>query len=250
MKYNTSLVSLITLGALVAAALPTVNAQNSRNSDPNIRPTIMTPPAVQDGSNRSRAPFQAARVADDTKAPDGQAVDRTNPNTPASNTEPPLPPAPFAVLQPSIPLATAGAIAVITPVQTDQTLTPTGRSTVAVANSMDTVTFVPTIHASSYTAREQLISDIEQRVANSDAGMASYRATLNQMSADGRRSFESASDDVKDKAKALQKSIKSARKAKDSNWEGSRAELASAYEAYAAALARVDSSSGAAPANR
>ena len=250
MKYNTPLVSLITLGALVAAALPTVNAQNSRNTDPNARPLIMTPPAVQNGSNWSRAPFPAARVADDTKAPDGQAIDRTNPNTPASNTEPPVPPAPIAILQPSIPSATAGAIAVFTPVQTDVTLLPTGRSTVAVATSMDTVAFVPTIHTSTYAAREQLISDIEQRVANSEAGMASYRATLNQMSADGRRSFESASDDVKDKAKALQKSIKNARKAKDSNWEASRAELASAYEAYAAALARVDASTGATPAYR
>jgi hypothetical protein len=234
MKYNTPLVSLVTLGALVAAALPTVNAQNSRNSDPNARPIVMTPPAVKDGSNWSRAPFPAARPMDDTKSPDGQAVDRTAPNTPASNTEPPVPPAPIAILQPSIPSATAGAIAVFTPVST----------------SMDSVAFVPTIHASTYTAREQLISDIEQRVANSDAGLASYRATINQMSTDGRRAFDSAADNVKDTAKALQKSIKNARKAKDSNWEASRAELASAYEAYAAALARVDASTGATPAYR
>jgi hypothetical protein len=243
---HTPLVSLLTIGALVAG-LPSLSAQNSRNSDPNSKPTVITPPAVNNGSTWSRAPFPAARPFDDTKAPDGQAIDNIPPNTPATNTEPPVPPAPIAVLQPATPTYPAGAIAVITP---EQVLTPTGRSTVAISSSMDATTYVPTIHAASFATRDQVIADIDNRVKNSEAGLTTVRGTLNEMSADGRRAFNAAADDVKDKAKALRKSIDKARKAKDADWDNARAQLAADYEAYAAALARIDAFGGAAPANR
>ena len=249
MKHShTPLVSFLTIGAIIAAGLSPAYAQNSRNSDPNARPLVLTPPAVQNGSTASRAPFPAARVFDDIKAPDGKAIDDLPPNTPATNNEPPLRPAPLAILQPTTPAFPAGTmIAVITP---EQGLTPTGRPTVSVTTAMDPGMFVPKIHATTVSTRGQLIADIEQQLKNSEAAMASVRGTSSQMSVDGRNAFSAAASGVKGKADALRKSINDARSATDANWGRARSELASSYEAYTAELARVDAALGATPAYR
>jgi hypothetical protein len=55
---------------VVAPAAPAVEVRSER------RFTEMTPPAVQDGSNWSRAPLPAKRQFNDVKSPDGQAIDQ------------------------------------------------------------------------------------------------------------------------------------------------------------------------------
>jgi hypothetical protein len=97
-------------------------------------PTVMTPPAVPDGSNWSRAPLPAARPLDDMKAPDGQAIDQLPPNTPATNIEAPIPPARVAILQPAGAPAPAAyaATTTITTTTTEPALAPTGRTTTTV----------------------------------------------------------------------------------------------------------------------
>jgi hypothetical protein len=65
------------------------------------------------------------------------------------------------------------------------------------------------------------------------------------MGAAGRQQFDAAAEDVKEKAKQLKKSLKDARKATDAQWDASRAQVAADYEAYAAAVARVDAATGA-----
>ena len=112
---HTSLVTLF-IGVMAAAGFSQTE-----------RPIVMTRPAIQDGSNASRAPIPAARQFDDVKAPDGQAVDQIAPST---NIEPAIPPARVAVLQG----ATAPAYAATTTTTyTEPALTPTGRTTVIVA---------------------------------------------------------------------------------------------------------------------
>ena len=94
----------LAIGAVVSAGLPTLSAQANQT-----KPVIITPPAVKDGSNWSRAPFPAQRQFDDVKSPDGEAIDQTlPPNMPASNIEPPAPPARVAIFAPAAaPVATA-----------------------------------------------------------------------------------------------------------------------------------------------
>ncbi len=229
MKSQRTLVTL-TIGALCAGLSP-VFAQSSSQA------TVITPPAVQNGSNWSRAPFPAQRQHDDVKPADGQAIDKDTAN-PAGTIEPAPPPARVAILQPA---PSPGVTA------TDPGLLPTGRPTVAVATAVDAATFTPTLRVATHESRDQVIADIESRVKSSEAAVASVRSSASQMSAEGRRSFDAAADDAKDKAKALRKSIKAAQKASASEWENARAQLAADYDAYAAALARVDATVGLAP---
>lgn len=221
----------LALGAFACAGPATFAQSNSK-------PTVLSPPAIKDGSNWSRAPFPSQRQFDDVKSPDGQAVDQLPPNTPATNVEPPPPPARVAIFQ-SAPSPT---------VVGDPGLLPTGRPTIAVASTLETATFAPTIRVATHASRDQIVTDIESRVKASESAMSSMRSSASQMSADGRQAFDTAATDVKDKAKALRKSINAAKKASASEWENARAQLAADYDAYAAALARVDATAGLAPA--
>jgi vacuolar-type H+-ATPase subunit H len=231
MKTQRSLISLA-VGALLAAGVSTTSAQNN-----NGRPVVITPPAVKDGSNWSRAPFPAQRQMDDVKSPDGQAIDTTlPPNSPASNIEPPTPPPRVAIFQ-SAPTPTPTAV--------DPGVLPTGR--VAVATSLNAQTFAPTIRSATFENRAQIIADIESRVQSTESALDSLRRTNNQLSADARRSFDTAANDLKDKAKALRKSIDSARKATAGEWENARAQLAANFDDYATSVARIDATAGIAP---
>src|SRR4051812_46454460 len=168
MKY--SLITSFTIGA-IAATLSSASAQSSQ-------PTVITPPAINDGSNFSRAPFPSARQFNDTKAPDGQAIDRTPPNTPATNVEPAVPAARVTVLQPAAPASTT-TVAVVT----DPALTPTGRSNVAVATSLNAATFAPTIRVTTMASREQMLADIDTQMTASEKAMSSFHSSTAQMSA-------------------------------------------------------------------
>jgi hypothetical protein len=197
--------------------------------------TIITPPAVKDGSNQSRAPFPSQRKYDDVKAPDGQAIDKNiAPNTDATNPEPfAPPPARVAILQPRTPAEPALAM--------------TGRPTIGLATSLDAARLAPTIRAESMTSRDQLLTDIESRLTASDKAMRSFEQSTREMSAENRAAFKTAADDVKAKEKAVRKDLKAARKANDRDWESARAALAADYEAYAEAAGRVDAAAGIPP---
>ncbi len=233
MKYSHSrLVTSLTIGALFATGLSNAFAQS--------RPTVITRPAVQDGSNWSRAPFPAARQFDDVKAPDAKPIDEVGANSPVANIEPATPAARVAIMQPAVTPSP-------TVIAADPGLLPTGRSTVSAANSIQVTTFAPTIRMATLGSRESVLTDIEARVKTSDSAMDSFRSSAAQMSTDGRRTFKAADDQVKEKAAALKKSIRAARKANDAEWDNARAQLAADYEAYAAALAQVDLAAGVAP---
>lgn len=230
MKNNTRLVASLAFAAVVAAGYSTASAQS--------KPIIITHPAVQDGSNWSRAPFPAARQFNDVKGPDGQAIDALPPNTPSSNPEPTPPPARVAILQRTPAPAVVG----------DPGLLPTGRTTITVSSAVDAQTFAPTIRSAALASREQVIADIEARMKTSDTALDRVRRSAKEMSADGRRQFSTADDNVKARERELKKSLKAARKANDADWMAAREKLAADYEAYGAALGQVDMTSGAMPA--
>ena len=234
MKHSNSRLALAALGAVALTSLsPTLFAQSRK-------PIVVTPPAVNDGSNASRAPFLAARPADDAKRPDGESVDKNvPPNTPATDTEPNvLPDARVAILQPARPAAIVG----------DPGLLPTGR--VAVTTSLESTTVVPAIRAGMHEGRDTLVADIETRVNAGDAAVSAMRRTERDMSAEGRAAFKAVDDEVKARAKALWKSIRAAKTATAAEWDAARAQLAADYEAYATAMARIDATAGIAPAPR
>jgi hypothetical protein len=218
-------VFLFAAGAFAIGAL-SANAQNSV--------TVIPRAAINDGSNASRAPFPQHRPFDDVKAPDGNAIDpESAPNSPA--TEPPVPPAPtVAVFQPTQPSSEA-------------TLAMTGRPTVGVATSLDATRVTASIRSQNETAREHLFTDIETRLNSSDNALREFRRSTSEMSATNRDQFQSAADDLKEKEKALKKSLKAARKASAQEWDSARAQLAADYEAYATAATRIDALAGIQP---
>lgn len=229
MKYpHTRLVASLAIGALAGFS-------SSSFAQSDGRPIVISPPAVNNGSNWSRAPFPAQRQFDDTKGPDGKAIDETGPNSPVAKIEPPAPPVRVAILQPS-PAPAFGV---------EPGLLPTGRTTIVVAAPLDATTFAPSIRSMTFASRDQMLNDIEARVKSSEKAIASLHGTTNQMGTAGRQQFNTAADDVKAKAKALRKSLKDARKATDAQWDAARAQLAADYEAYAAAVAQIDAATGA-----
>lgn len=246
MKAHRRILISLTLGAAAGFAAEAF-AQSGK-------PVVITPPR-HDGSSWSAAPFPAARPFDDAKGPDGYAIDRLPPNTEATNIEPPLPAPRVAILQSTpaavdvsavavAPAPAAPAAVVIAQTPTEPVLTPTGRSTVAVASTLDAATYSPAIRASMFEARAQTVADIENRLTASESALASVKASSSAMNADARKSFEVAHDDVKAKEKALRKSIKAANKADSAEWDNARAQLASDYDAYAAAVASLDATAG------
>lgn len=227
MKHPHTPLAILIIGAMASAGLSTLTAQ----TDSGQQPVVITPPAVQDGSNWSRAPFPAKRRFDDVKAPDGQAIDNLPPNTPATNQEPPIPAPTVAILQPAQPVS-APAVAVVT--TETPALAPTGRVNVTVASSLDAATYSPTIRVATFANREQVLADIESRIAASEQAMSALGANTSS-------EFRRASDDAKSKAKALRNSLQKARNVSENDWNKMSAQIASDYDVYAAALARIDS---------
>jgi hypothetical protein len=232
MKYPTVRFVTLLTGIAACSGIGTTYAGTANRSS---SPVVLTRPAVKDGSVQSMAPFIAARPFDDTKKPDGQAIDAgVPPNTPVTTPEPLPAPAPqVAILQPP-PAAATG-------------LLPTGRAIAGVSAPLDAARFGPTLQATSMAGREQVINDLENRMRASESAVATMRRTVDEMSADGRAQFHAANADVNAKEKALRESIKAARKADATNWETSRAQLAADYAAYADALARIDAAAGITP---
>lgn len=201
-------------------------------------------PAKPDGSNASRAPFPAERPFDDVKPADGEAVDQgVPPNTPATAPAPAPAPA-IAVFGPAPEASASASVATSTPAASAETLSPTGRSTVAVATSLESTRIVPSIRSATHASRDQVITDIEARLSAADKSLGSVRSSSSEMSATGRTQFKAAEDAAKEKEKALRDSIRAARNASSAEWESARSKLAADYEAYVAAVGSLDASAG------
>lgn len=221
---------ILAVGALACASTASTFALTPKRTS---SPVVITRP-INDGSIASHAPFLAARPFDDAKRPDGQAIDAVPPNTPSTTPEPlPAPPPKIAILQPQ-PSTAPGT-------------SPTGRVMVSVSAPLDAGRVAPSLQASAMAAREEAVSDMENRIRTSETSLAVMRRSTNEMSPEGRAQFHSATAEVNAKEKVLRGSIKAARKANEANWETARTRLAADYTAYAEALARIDVAAGVTP---
>ena len=227
-RFTTSLF----MGALVVTGLSIASAQSTPAKPDTNKPTVVTPPAVRDGSTEIRAPFPSARQFDDAKGPNVNALENAPTSTPATDLAPPAPPSNVK-------------ITVEKPARADPGLLPTGRTNVSIAASLGSETF--TLRNTTIATRDRIFTDLESRMTSAENTLSSLDKTASEMSAEGRKQFKTASDDVKEKAKALKKSVQAARKAGGQEWNEARAQLASDYEAYAAALASIDTARGLPP---
>lgn len=225
--------SLHLIAGAVLSSVVTLSAFAQANH--SRKPVILQPPAVQNGSNASRAPFASARQFDDVRPADGLAIDRNlPPNTSSTDPNPdPLPLPRVAILQP----AGRGAIG-------DPGLLPTGRPTVALSTGLDSANVVTGLRGAAHSSRDVVIGDVDTRWMASQASMNAMRGTQGEMGASGRAQFQSLQEEVNDLDRDVRLALRDARYATTENWESAKTRLASAYEAYAAAVARVDASTG------
>ena len=228
---------LLTTGTNVVGAEPKGPPPQANN------PPVITPPAAKDGSNESLTPLPAARRRDETQGPSAQAREQAPVSPPAPENR--RPPSNVRIkverISPGENVAQAQAKADAEPV-----LTPTGRSQAAVAAPLDSQNFAPTLRAATPASRGKLIGDVESRIASAETALNAAEKSSAEMSESGRRQFKAASDYAKRKEQALRKSIHAARNASEDDWESVRAQLGADYHAYAAALAQIDSVTGAA----
>lgn len=230
MNYSTTKLVMFAAAAALAGSSAATAETHKRAS----APIVITPPAVPDGGNFSRAPFPAARWQNDVTPPDGQAIQQDMPpNTPSTTPAPVPPPVPtVAILQP----------------KTEPGLMPTGHATVSASAEMAPAQVETGIRNASFDSRDDLIDGIRLRMRNAETTMVDFRRTEKDMSPQGRSQFDTLKDTVKERQKALEHSIRAAERASSADWDQARAQLASDYQAYVTALAQVDAAVGVAPA--
>ena len=152
----------VLIGAFATAGLFAASAESKGAASNSNKPTVITPPAVKDGSAETRAPFPASRQFDETKSPSEKALQNAPTSTPATQS-PMVPPSNVRVrVEKSGP--GAAATAATPPVPGDPALLPTGRATASVAAALDSATFAPTLRSTTIGARDHIFTDLESRV--------------------------------------------------------------------------------------
>jgi hypothetical protein len=229
MNYVTTRI-IVLAGAAALVGMPTLFGETHKRAS---APIVITPPAVPDGSNFSRAPFPASRPQNDVTPPNGEAFDQEMPpNTPSTTPDPiPPPEATVAILQPRVAPG----------------MMPTGRPTVAASAALMPSQVEMSIRNAPFESRDNLVDDIRVRERQSETTLREFRRSESQMSEQGRTQFRAESDQVKAAQKALDKSIHRAERASASDWEQARAQLAGDYDAYASTVAQIDAAVGVAP---
>ncbi len=236
MKHPNPCLALVAFATFATGGLSIASAQSSSSRDL----VVITPPAVRDGSNGSRAPFPASRPFDDVKAPDGHAIDvNVPPNTPATGLEPnALPPPAVAVIQPAPTTTTI----------VEPGVAPTGRTSTSVAMPLAATQTATALNSADFRNRELILADVDARLNASDNALRTVRASATQMSAASSTQFRTVDEDVTRAERALRESLRAARAASEQQWDAARARLSSDFQTYAAALTRLDAAAGVAPA--
>jgi hypothetical protein len=97
-----------------------------------------------------------------------------------------------------------------------------------------------TIRESADGARKVVLGRVGTLVDASADAAAELRGTAKRLDADARARFKVAWDGVREKEKAVKRSLKAARRARGETWVAAREHLASDYETYARAVAEAD----------
>jgi hypothetical protein len=123
-----------------------------------------------------------------------------------------------------------------------QTQGPNARFSGAVSTALSPPDTIRDIQSTAFDARKSLLNEVSDRI---DAGrelVSSLKRDPSAANADTRTEFNSALDDVKAKEKILNRSLKEARNAGNADaWMVAQTTLAADYEAYATAVAALNS---------
>jgi hypothetical protein len=212
MKYSRSIVSS---AFLMAAGFATSFAQDAKP-----QATTNTPVA---------SPVQKADTVQ-SPAPEAQAQP-----APAPNEAVPAEPAAAVTEKPSAPkpVTPAGQI-----LPTPDRSTPVGET---LAGGLDSARAVSAIQGQEISKRDQLLSEINQRVQAADQKAAELKEKANTLTDEGKKVFEASWADYEKNRAKLQQSVEAAKTAEQGTlWERAKASLASDYAFYTASIANVE----------
>lgn len=106
--------------------------------------------------------------------------------------------------------------------------------------SLDTATMTSELRSSAMEHREQVLTTIDARVKSTQQSVDRLNRSANRLEARARDEYKAAVKELHVKEKALEKSLKDARKATADTWSDARAKLAADYEAYTQAVVHVE----------
>ncbi len=104
--------------------------------------------------------------------------------------------------------------------------------------------FLSTIQSGDFASRNQLVNDIEQRLDMQRDALKSLKGEGKRLQGQAKSDFKAALDELESHEKDLKRSLRRARNASADSWNTDRSELASHYDAYVAAFARIQTQLG------
>jgi hypothetical protein len=110
----------------------------------------------------------------------------------------------------------------------------------SITASLDVDQAVDAIQTKTFDVREKLTAEIEQRLSSSSTRLAGAKAQTSGLTEEGKMQFTNAVNDSEKRRADLQASLTAARNAKETSWEGARAQLAADYARYAESVARAE----------
>lgn len=100
------------------------------------------------------------------------------------------------------------------------------------------------IRSANQSSRDALYSQVNGRLENAGRLVSDLDHRANELRGDAKTQFKAAAADIRDKERALKRSLNDVRKASNDNWSDAQARLAADYEAYATAIARAQAAAG------
>ena len=139
-------------------------------------------------------------------------------------------------------LITGGALVA----QTSKTSGAVGSSD-AIPSSLSSATdpLNASIQSADYGSHAQLANDIEQRLDSQKESSKSLKTEGKRLEGQAKSDFKTAYDELETREKDLKRSVKEVRTVREEKWDSARSELASNFQAYMAAFARVQMQVGA-----
>jgi hypothetical protein len=96
------------------------------------------------------------------------------------------------------------------------------------------------INQAAFAQRRQLMDSVDMRLKSSRESLKQIQADAKNLREDARGDFKTALDVVKSREKELNDALKASRNAKETDWDTRRSALATAYQAHADAMARLE----------
>ena len=101
------------------------------------------------------------------------------------------------------------------------------------------------LQSTDYNNRSQLAQQIDQRIDSQKDTLKSLKKQGKHLDGQAKSDFKAAWDDVEAREKDLKHSVREARNASADRWDAARSQLASNYQAFEAAVSRLQTQIGA-----